>query len=115
MQRAAQILSALFATASLLAFIATVAFVTGAVLDAQRGSLPLDNRHLLVNSLIATAGLLFTAVYGILARAFWLRRGWRTARFFSIVAIFFFPVGPVLGILALILLTRPPVRATFRD
>ncbi len=115
MQRAVPILAALFATAAVLAVAAVLAFVAAAMLDAQRGTLPIDNKHLLADSLITTGGLAFAGIYATIARSIWQRRNWKRTRLFSAVTILFFPVGTVLGICALILLTRPAVRATFRE
>lgn len=113
MQRAVKILAAFFATAAGLALVATVTLLVMLVREAQRGALPLDNPHLMVNSLIVTFGLASAGIYASVARALWLRRSWGTTVFFSSVLILFFPVGPVLGICSLILLTRPAVKSTF--
>ena len=113
MQRAVKILSALFATAAVLALVAFTILAAWFVRDARSGSLPLDNPHVLTGSLMFTFLLASSGIFVGNSRALWLRQKWGTTVFFSAVIILFFPVGPVLGICSLILLTRPEVRSTF--
>lgn len=113
MLRALQLLAALFATASLLVFASVLLLVFRYVVPdfARLEAYP---QQATAVGLMLAYGLMFTAVYGLAAALLWRRTRWNLAILLAIVACFGFPVGPVLGLAALVLLTRPAVRAQFR-
>jgi biotin transporter BioY len=112
MDRALKILAALFATASVLLLGCILLAVAQYILPdfAKLQSHPRDAALL---GLAFGYLVMFVLVYAIAARLIWRRKRWNMVVLLAAVSCFGFPVGPVLGIAGLILLTRPAVRAQF--
>jgi len=112
MQRAVNILAALFSTAALLVLLSLVMVVLRSVVP-DFGALESNAQHATMVGLLLAYASMLTLVYALAAWLIWRRRRWNMAVLLAIAACFGFPVGPVLGIAALVLLTRPAVRASF--
>ncbi len=112
MDRAVKILAALFATAAALLLGCIVLAVVRYILPdfADLRSHPKDAALL---GLAFGYLVMFVLVYALSARLIWQKKRWNMAVLLAVGSCFGFPVGPVLGIAALILLTRPAVRAQF--
>lgn len=112
MDRAVRILSASFAAMGVL-FIAWMAFFVIVYVAPSLPALNAKPRDAAVIGCLLGYWLLFAFVYLSAARMIWQRRQWRNAVFFAGLSILGLPTGPVLGPIALIVLTRPAVRKTF--
>ncbi len=112
MDRALKILAALFVTAAavLLAclFLAFFQYILPDFKNLQAHPKDAALLGLTLGYLV-----LFVLTYLLVARLIWRRQQWNMAILLSVVSCFGFPVGPVLGIAALIFLSRPAVRAQF--
>jgi hypothetical protein len=114
MERAVRILAALFATAAALILVALFVAITRHIAPAI-GDLQTHPKNAALLGLGLGYGVMLLAVYSLSAWLLWKRVRWNMAMLLAIAACFGFPVGPVLGFAALILLTRPAVRAQFRS
>jgi hypothetical protein len=112
MDRAFKILAALFATAAvlLLVCLALVAFWGVAPNFAQLQAQP---RKAALIGLGLGYGTMFLMIYAMSARLIWHRRQWKKVILLAAASCFGVPVGPVLGIATLVLLTRPGVKESF--
>jgi len=112
MDRAVRILSALFATMGIL-FVVWMMFFIVAYVVPSLPKLNTSHRDAAIIGGLLGYWLLFGFVFLSAARLLWTRRQWRGAIFLAGLAILGLPAGPVLGPVALILLTRPGVRESF--
>lgn len=112
MDRALKILAALFATAAAGLFgcivLATVQYIL-----PDFSNLRAHPRTAALLGLALGYLVMFVLTYALAARLIWQRKQWKMAVLLAAASCFGFPVGPVLGIAALVLLTRPAVRAQF--
>ncbi|MGH8048415.1 MAG: hypothetical protein ACREKL_14325 [Chthoniobacterales bacterium] len=114
MDRALKILSALFATASLLTFGCIVFAVLRGVVP-NFAELQGDHRKAALVGLGFGYLTMFALIYAQAARLIWRRVEFKKTIFLAAASCLGFPVGPMLGIAALVLLTRHGVRQTFRS
>lgn len=112
MDRALKILAAMFATASMLT-LACLAFVAVHGVAPHFVELQADPKKTALIGLGFGYLTMFVIIYAQAAWLIWRRAGWKQAVFLAAASCLGFPVGPMLGILALVLLTRPSVRASF--
>ncbi len=112
MDRALKILAAMFATASML----TAACL---VLVAVQGVIPHFAELQATPQKTALIGLgfgylaMFVVLYARAAWLIWRRAQWKQSVFLAAASCLGFPIGLFLGLLALLLLTRPAARAAF--
>jgi O-antigen ligase len=114
MELALKVLAAFFTSAALLLVVSLGTLVSGGIVP-QFSRLAAEPREALVTGLMLGYALLLVAVYAGCAWLIWRRRRWNLALLLSVLACFGFPVGPLLGIASIILLTRPAARRTFTD
>jgi uncharacterized BrkB/YihY/UPF0761 family membrane protein len=112
MDRALRILAALFATAAAL-LLGCIGLAISRYILPDFEDLRSHPKDAALLGLALGYLVMFVLVYALSARLLWRRKRWNMAVLLAVVACFGFPVGPVLGLAGLVLLTRPAVRAQF--
>jgi hypothetical protein len=112
MDRALKILAALFATAAVVLLACIVTAVCQYIVP-HFDNLQSHPKDAALLGLAFGYLVMFVLTYALAAKLIWTKKQWKMALLLAAISCFGIPVGPVLGIAALILLTRPPVRAQF--
>jgi len=112
MERALKILSAMYATAAGVLLACIIVMVVRGVVP-NFAELEIDHRKAALTGLVIAYGTMFLLIYALAARLIWRRERWKKAMLLAAASCFGIPIGPVLGVAAMILLTRPPVRKIF--
>jgi hypothetical protein len=112
MDRALKILSATFAAASFLTLGCMVVFVSLFIIP-NFPELQADRHQTAIIGVGLGCFTMLVIIYAQAARLIWRRAEWKKVMFLGAASCFGFPVGSILGVAALILLTRPGVRRTF--
>jgi hypothetical protein len=113
MDLALKVFAALFASAATLNAIGIVKFVFGFVVP-KFAELNGDHRSTALIGVGLGYFVLLTVIYALTAWLLWRREKWGRALLLAVTACLGFPVGPLLGIPTIILLTRPAVKALFK-
>jgi|GEM_PF-3779176 hypothetical protein len=109
----ARILAALFAIASVFAFVAIPVAWSLLGTESDAGNIPRD-LELRGRLAYLAVGCVLGLIYGGAAWFIWTGKNWSVAMLLSVCACFGFPIGTALSIAAIVILLLRNVRAAFR-